>query len=32
VATAMSGVEGFLVAVVAWIAIGLVNVAYAVRR
>ena len=32
VATAMSGVEGFLVAVVAWIAIGLINVAYAVHR
>ena len=30
--TGMGGVEGFLVAIVAWIAIGLINVAYAVHR
>jgi hypothetical protein len=31
-ATGMGGTEGFLVAIVAWVAIGLINVAYAVRR
>jgi hypothetical protein len=31
-ATGMGGVEGFIVAVVAWIAIGAINVAHALRR
>ena len=30
--TGMGGTEGFLVAIVAWVAIGLINVAYAVHR
>ena len=31
-ATGMGELEGFLVAVIAWIAIGAINVAYALRR